>query len=263
MAGTFNGREPVISLEDVHCRLRDKQVLSGVNLQVWEGEIVAVVGVSGIGKSTLLKIVAGLVPIQKGSVRVFGCDLTKCSEEEINKIRQQMGFVFQGGALFDWMTVAENVAFPLRTRDNNLTEAEIMERVRKLLDAVGMEGTENLLPEQLSGGMKKRVAIARALIAQPKLILYDEPTSGLDPVMSGVINDLIKQMRDRFGVTEVVVTHDLASAVRFADRIAMLHDGKIIAEAPPDEFLSLSNPVVQQFVRGEAVGPLTEFIDRI
>lgn len=263
MAETFGEREVVISLEDVHCRLRDKQVLSGVNLQVWEGEIVAVVGVSGIGKSTLLKIIAGLVPVQKGTVRVFGCDLTKCSEEEINEIRQRMGFVFQGGALFDWMTVADNVAFPLRIRNENLTEAEIMERVRKLLDAVGMEGTENLLPEQLSGGMRKRVAIARALVAQPKLVLYDEPTSGLDPVMSGVINDLIKRMRDRFGVTEVVVTHDLASAVRFADRIAMLHDGKIIAEAPPDEFLALSNPVVQQFVRGEAVGPLTESIDRI
>jgi phospholipid/cholesterol/gamma-HCH transport system ATP-binding protein len=263
MTETFGEREPIISLEDVHCRLRGKQVLEGINLQVHKGEIVAVVGVSGIGKSTLLKIIAGLVPVQKGSVRIFGCELTKCSEEEINEIRKQMGFVFQGGALFDWMTVADNVAFPLRTRDEGLTETEIMEKVRKLLDAVGMEGTENLLPEQLSGGMRKRVAIARALISQPKLILYDEPTSGLDPVMSGVINDLIKQMRDRFGVTEVIVTHDLASAVRFADRIAMLHGGKIIAEATPDEFLEMSNPVVRQFVRGETVGPLTEFIDRI
>ncbi|MCS7186273.1 MAG: ATP-binding cassette domain-containing protein [Armatimonadetes bacterium] len=263
MAENLRKHEPIVLLEDIHCRLRDKQVLRGVNLKVWEGEIVAVVGVSGIGKSTLLKIIAGLIPVQKGKIRVFGCELTKCSEEEINKIRQQMGFVFQGGALFDWMTVAENVAFPLRTRDSHLTENEIAERVRKLLDAVGMEGTENLLPEQLSGGMRKRVAIARALIAQPKLILYDEPTSGLDPVMSGVINDLIKQMRDRFGVTEVVVTHDLASAVRFADRIAMLHNGEVIAEAPPNEFLLLSNPVVQQFVKGEAKGPLTEFIDRI
>ncbi len=263
MVGASQEREPVILLEDVHCRLRDKQVLSGVDLRVWEGEIVAVVGVSGIGKSTLLKIIAGLLPIQKGSVRVFGCDLTKCSEAEINEIRKQMGFVFQSGALFDWMTVADNVAFPLKIRDDNLTEAEIMERVRELLDAVGMEGTENLLPEQLSGGMRKRVAIARALISKPKLILYDEPTSGLDPVMCGIINDLIKQMRDQFGVTEVVVTHDLASAVRFADRIAMLHGGRIIVEAPPEEFLSVSNPVVQQFVRGEAVGPLTEFVDRI
>jgi len=263
MAETFRGKEPAVVLEDVHCRLGSKQVLEGVDLKVGEGEIVAVVGVSGIGKSTLLKVIAGLVPVQRGSVRIFGCDLTKCSEREINEIRRQIGFVFQGGALFDWMTVADNVAFPLRTRDDNLTESEIMDRVRKLLEAVGMEGTENLMPEQLSGGMRKRVAIARALIAQPKLILYDEPTSGLDPVMSGVINDLIKRMRDQFGVTEIVVTHDLASAVRFADRIAMLHGGKIIAEASPDEFLSLSNPVVQQFVRGEAVGPLTEFVDRI
>ncbi|MFA0735346.1 MAG: hypothetical protein LASZOEIN_000590 [Candidatus Fervidibacter sp.] len=262
MAASHHKREPVVVLEGVHCRLRTKQVLSGVDLQVNEGEIVAIVGVSGIGKSTLLKIIAGLVPVQMGSVKVFGCDLTKCSEEEINQIRQQMGFVFQSGALFDWMTVADNVSFPLRLIDSSLTEEEVRERVRRLLDAVGMEGTENLLPEQLSGGMRKRVAIARALASQPKLVLYDEPTSGLDPIMSSVINDLIKQMRDQFGVTEIVVTHDLASAIRFADRIAMLHDGKIIAEAPPDEFLRLSNPVVQQFVKGEAVGPLTEFIDR-
>jgi phospholipid/cholesterol/gamma-HCH transport system ATP-binding protein len=262
MAASHHKREPVVVLEGVHCRLRTKQVLSGVDLQVNEGEIVAIVGVSGIGKSTLLKIIAGLVPVQMGSVKVFGCDLTKCSEEEINQIRQQMGFVFQSGALFDWMTVADNVSFPLRLIDSSLTEEEVRERVRRLLDAVGMEGTENLLPEQLSGGMRKRVAIARALASQPKLVLYDEPTSGLDPIMRSVINDLIKQMRDQFGVTEIVVTHDLASAIRFADRIAMLHDGKIIAEAPPDEFLRLSNPVVQQFVKGEAVGPLTEFIDR-
>jgi len=263
MRATRHEQEPIVLLEDVHCRLRDKLVLNGVNLQVNKGEIVAVVGVSGIGKSTMLKVIAGLAPVQSGLVKVFGCDLTKCSEEEVNQIRQRMGFVFQGGALFDWMTVADNVAFPLRSTDSGLTDEQIDERVKRLLDAVGMEGTEDLLPEQLSGGMRKRVAIARALAAQPELVLYDEPTSGLDPVMSGVINDLIKQMRDRFGVTEIVVTHDLASAVRFSDRIAMLHDGKIIAEASPSEFLMLSNPVVQQFVKGEAVGPLTEFIDRL
>ncbi|MCS7192130.1 MAG: ATP-binding cassette domain-containing protein [Armatimonadetes bacterium] len=255
--------ETVILMADVFCQLGNKVVLNGIELFVRKGEILAVVGISGIGKSTLLKVIAGLVPFQRGTVQVFGCNLSECSEEELNQIRQRMGFVFQGGALFDWMTVAENVAFPLKIRDSGLTENEIMERVRKILDAVGMEGTENLFPEQLSGGMKKRVAIARALAAQPELILYDEPTSGLDPVMSGIIDELIKQMRDQFGVTEVVVTHDLASAIKFADRIAMLHNGKIIAEAPPEEFVRLSNPVVQQFVQGEAFGPLTEFIDRL
>lgn len=256
-------REPVVSLENVRCSLGGKLVLDGVNLQVNEGEIVGVVGVSGTGKSTLLKVIAGLIPVQSGSVKVFGCDLSGCSEEEVNQIRQRMGFVFQSGALFDWMTVAENVAFPLRVADVGLKEEEIMDRVRRLLDAVGMEGAENLLPEQLSGGMKKRVAIARALAGNPQLVLYDEPTSGLDPVMGGIINDLIREMRNRFGVTEIVVTHDIVSAVRFADRIVMLHKGKIIAEAPPSEFLKLSNPVVQQFVRGEAIGPLTEFIERL
>jgi phospholipid/cholesterol/gamma-HCH transport system ATP-binding protein len=130
--------------------------------------------------------------------------------------------------------------------------------VNELLEAVGLEGTENLLPEQLSGGMRKRVAIARALAAQPELVLYDEPTSGLDPIMSGAINDLIRKMRDRFGVTEIVVTHDIQSALRFADRIALLHGGRIVAQAPPAEFVGLSNPTVQQFLRGEPIGPLTD-----
>ncbi len=250
-------------LQEVYCRLSRKEVLRGINLTVRKGEIVAVVGVSGTGKSTLLKVITGLVPVQRGRVQVFDCDLSQCSEEMLNRVRQRIGFVFQGGALFDWMTVADNVAFPLRVRDYDLTEEEILERVKRLLDAVGMEGTEALLPEQLSGGMRKRVAIARALVTQPELVLYDEPTSGLDPVMSNIINDLIRKMRDRFGVTEVVVTHDLASAVRFADRIAMLHEGSIIAEGSPEEFVRLPHPVVQQFVRGEIVGPLTESIDRL
>ncbi len=253
----------VVVLEDVHCRLQEKWVLRGLNLAIKQGEIVAVVGMSGTGKSTLLKVIAGLLPAQRGMVKVFGQDLSLLSEPQRNEqVRARMGFVFQGGALFDWLTVADNVAFPLRFHRNALNEGETQERVHRLLDAVGLEGTEPLLPEQLSGGMKKRVAIARALVAQPDLVLYDEPTSGLDPVMNGVINDLIRQMRDRFGVTEIVVTHDLSSALRFADRIAMLHEGKIIAEGTPDEFVRLSNSVVQQFVRGEAVGPLTEFIDQ-
>ncbi len=263
MSKTHRDSEIAIVMEGVSCQLGNKVVLNGVDLFVRRGEILAVVGVSGTGKSTLLKVIVGLVPFQKGTVSVLGCDLSNCSEDELNQIRRRIGFVFQGGALFDWMTVAENVAFPLRVRDRGLTEFEIMERVRKILDAVGMEGTENLLPEQLSGGMRKRVAIARALVAQPDLVFYDEPTSGLDPVMGGVVDELIRQMRDRFGVTEVIVTHDISSAVKTADRIAMLHDGKIIAEAPPNEFVRMSNPVVKQFVWGEAVGPLTESIDRL
>lgn len=256
--------DTVVELKDVHCTLGEKTVLKGVDLTVLAGEIVAVVGMSGIGKSTLLKVIAGLLPAQQGIVRVFGYDLMTLSEQECNElVRSRMGYVFQGGALFDWLTVGDNVAFPIRFGRNELPETEVSQRVLRLLDAVGMEGTEHLLPEQLSGGMKKRVAIARALVTEPDLVLYDEPTSGLDPVISGVINDLIRQMRDRFGVTEIIVTHDLVSAVRFADRIAMLHEGHIIAEASPDRFGQLSNPLVQQFVHGEATGPLTEFIDRL
>lgn len=263
MSRDYSDGEMVIFMDGVFCQLGEKVVLNGIDLFVRKGEILAVVGVSGTGKSTLLKVIAGLIPFQKGNVRVFGCNLSECSEEKLNKIRQRMGFVFQGGALFDWMKVYENVAFPLRVRDSHLTENEIREKVKKILEAVGMEGTEDLLPEQLSGGMRKRVAIARALVAQPDLVLYDEPTSGLDPIMSSVINELIRQMRDQFDVTEVIVTHDLASAVKFSDRIAMLHKGKIIAEASPNEFVRLSNPVVQQFVRGNTFGPLTEFINQL
>lgn len=246
-----------VQLVDVHCRLSGRWVLAGVSLTVRKGDIVAVVGLSGVGKSTLLKVIAGLLPIESGTLCLFGEEAHRLSEREWNeRLRPRMGFVFQGGALFDWMTVAENVAFPLRLRDR-LSEPELRQRVRELLNAVGLDGTEMMLPDQLSGGMRKRIAIARALATQPDLVLYDEPTSGLDPVMSGVINDLIRKMRDRFGVTEIVVTHDIASALRFADRIALLHDGRIVAEAPPDEFRQLSNPLVQQFLRGDPIGPLT------
>jgi phospholipid/cholesterol/gamma-HCH transport system ATP-binding protein len=251
--------ETIVWLDDVWCRLGERQVLAGVTLSVERGEIVAVVGLSGVGKSTLLKIIAGLLPIDRGRLVVFGEDATRLSEREWNeRLRWRMGFVFQGGALFDWLTVAENVAFPLRLHRDGRDENAIRQRVGELLEAVGLEGAEHLLPEQLSGGMRKRVAIARALATQPELVLYDEPTSGLDPIMSGAINELIRKMRDRFGVTEIVVTHDIQSALRLADRIALLHGGRIVAEASPKEFVGLSNPMVQQFLRGEAKGPLTD-----
>lgn len=253
----------IIRLVDVQCRLGNKWVLKGLDLTVKRGEIIAVVGLSGTGKSTLLKVIAGLIPIQGGKVIVFGEDLSHLNERALNeRVRSRMGFVFQEGALFDWLTVADNVAFPLWARERKVSEAEIRERVKKLLGAVGLNGTELFFPPQLSGGMRKRVALARALADNPQLVLYDEPTSGLDPVMSGVINDLIVQMRDRFGVTEVIVTHDLPNATKFADRIAMLHEGRIIAEAKASEFPFLPDPIVQQFVRGTPTGPLTDFLHR-
>lgn len=251
--------ETIVWLDDVWCRLGEREVLAGVTLSIRREEIVAVVGLSGVGKSTLLKIIAGLLPIDRGRLVVFGEDATRLSEREWNeRLRWRMGFVFQGGALFDWLTVAENVAFPLRLLRDGRDENAIRQRVGELLEAVGLEGAEHLLPEQLSGGMRKRVAIARALATQPELVLYDEPTSGLDPIMIGAINELIRKMRDRFGVTEIVVTHDIQSALRLADRIALLHGGRIVAEASPKEFVGLSNPMVQQFLRGEAKGPLTD-----
>ncbi|MCS7223045.1 MAG: ATP-binding cassette domain-containing protein [Armatimonadetes bacterium] len=252
--------DPLVELNDIYCRLGTKEVFTGLSLRVNRGEILSVVGVSGVGKSTLLKVISRLVPVQQGIVRVFGLDLSTLAEDECNqRVRSRIGFVFQSGALFDWMTVEDNVIFPLiygvRSDATGLTKAR--ERARQLLRVVKMEGTEHHQPDQHSGGMKKRVAIARALITQPDLILYDEPTSGLDPVMGAIIDDLIVQMRDQFGVTEIVVTHDLAAARRFSDRIAMLHNGRIIAVADPENFLRLKDPVVQQFVRGEGYGPLT------
>ncbi|HID07478.1 MAG TPA: ABC transporter ATP-binding protein [Armatimonadetes bacterium] len=252
-----------VELQHVACVLGDGVlVLRDINLQVRRGEILCVMGVSGSGKSTLLKIIAGLLQPSSGIVRVLGVDITKISEAELNELRKRIGVVFQAGALFDSLTVADNVSFGLREHFD-LTEEEIQERVRVLLDAVGLEGTEHLLPAQLSGGMRKRVGIARALAMQPELVLYDEPTSGLDPVIANVINELIVRLRDRFGVTSIVVTHDLQSTFRIADRAAMLYDGCILVCDVPERLSEYSHPVVQQFLQGNPEGPLTEQIDQL
>ena len=241
--------EPMIELKSVSMSFQDRRILDDVSLQVQPGEIMVVIGPSGAGKSTLLRLMIGLLKPDAGQIWVDGREISHLDEDELNKIRRNMGMVFQYSALFDSMTVGENVAFGIR-QHTKMPEEEILRVIRRTLRMVGLMGRENAMPSELSGGMKKRVSLARAIALNPKIVLYDEPTSGLDPVMSATINRLIMSTRRILGVTAVVVTHDMESAFTIADRIAMMYDEKIIAIGTPDEFRQSANPVVQQFVSG-------------
>ena len=241
--------EPMIELKNVSMSFQDRRILDDVSLQVQRGEILVVIGPSGAGKSTLLRLMIGLLKPNAGQIWVDGREISHLDEDELNKIRRNMGMVFQYSALFDSMTVGENVAFGIR-QHTKMPEEEILRVIRRTLRMVGLMGRENAMPSELSGGMKKRVSLARAIALNPKIVLYDEPTSGLDPVMAATINRLIMSTRRILGVTAVVVTHDMESAFTIADRIAMMYDEKIIAIGTPDEFRQSANPVVQQFVSG-------------
>ena len=241
--------EPMIELKKVSMSFQDRRILDDVSLQVHRGEILVVIGPSGSGKSTLLRLMIGLLKPDSGQIWVDGREISHLDEDELNKIRRNMGMVFQYSALFDSMTVGENVAFGIR-QHTKMPEEEILRVIRRTLRMVGLMGRETAMPSELSGGMKKRVSLARAIALNPKIVLYDEPTSGLDPVMSATINRLIMSTRRILGVTAVVVTHDMESAFTIADRIAMIYDEKIIAIGTPDEFRQAANPIVQQFVAG-------------
>ena len=241
--------EPMIELKNVSMSFQNRRILDDVSLQVQTGEIMVVIGPSGAGKSTLLRLMIGLLKPDAGQIWVDGREISHLDEDELNKIRRNMGMVFQYSALFDSMTVGENVAFGIR-QHTKMPEEEILRVIRRTLRMVGLMGRENAMPSELSGGMKKRVRLARAIALNPKIVLYDEPTSGLDPVMSATINRLIMSTRRILGVTAVVVTHDMESAFTIADRIAMMYDEKIIAIGTPDEFRQSANPIVQQFVAG-------------
>ena len=245
----------MITVRQLEYRLDGKVILNDLNLHVRRGETVSVMGVSGSGKTTMLKIMAGLRPPASGQVIVDLTDITKLSEEELNRVRHRLGVVFQYGALFDSLTVYENVGFAL-IRQTRLSKEEIDDIVEEKLALVGLPGTQNLMPSQLSGGMQKRVSLARAIAMNPEVLLYDEPTSGLDPVMTTVIGNLIIDMRNKLGVTSVVVSHDIESIFRISDRIAMLHGGTIIAYGTPDEIRASQDERVQQFVEGKAEGPI-------
>ena len=248
---------PVISLQHVHKSFGDRAVLRDMSIDVDQGESLVIVGGSGTGKSVTLKHIIGLLRPDKGRVWVADHDITTMNDVELNKFRRHFGMAFQEGALFDSMSVYENVAFPLR-RHTKMTEAEIRSRVEECLDDVHLHGVEKKRPSELSGGMRRRVGFARAISLKPDILLFDEPTTGLDPVISDVIADLIVEMDQKLGTTTVTITHDMKVAFKIADRVAMLHEGHIIAQGTPEQFQACNNPIVEQFIEGRAQGPLTD-----
>ncbi len=251
---TQNSKEAIVA-EDVHKSFGENVVLDGINLAVHEAETIVVIGRSGCGKSVFLKHIIGLMKPDSGTIVVDGRDITEMKRRELNDIRRKFGMVFQGAAFFDSLTVGENVGFFLYEY-SDLSQEEIADVVEQKLRLVGLENISAMNPAELSGGMKKRVSLARALAHDPKIVLYDEPTTGLDPIMADVINDLIIKMDEELDVTSIVVTHDLASAYKIADRIAMMYGGKIIALGAPDEIKESPDEYVQQFINGSAQGPI-------
>jgi len=245
----------LITLNQLSYRVSGKTVLRWLDLEVEQGETFAVMGMSGVGKSTLLKCISGLLRPTGGEVIVDGVDIARLSETRVREIRRKIGMVFQYAALFDSMNVFENVAFGLR-RHRRMSERELRAAVVERLALVGLSGTEKLMPAQLSGGMQKRVGLARALALDPPILLYDEPTTGLDPITAATISELIVRMRDQLGVTSVVVSHDIELIKRVANRIGMLHRGKIITAGTREEIETSDNPVVRQFLEGSAEGPI-------
>lgn len=241
--------EVMISLRQLTMTFGSKVVLDELDLDVYKGETLAVIGPSGSGKSTVIKVLIGLLAPTSGSVQIEGQETSGFDDDAWDELRCHMGVVFQYSALFDFLSVGENVAFGLR-RHFKLPEAEIQHRVAALLEMVGMPATQSMMPAELSGGMKKRVGLARALAMQPQVVFYDEPTSGLDPVMTMTISRLIRKTQQTLGVTSVLVTHDMESAYFAADRIAMLYKGKIVQVGTPDEIKRSRNPIVHAFVNG-------------
>lgn len=239
----------LLSIRNVHKALGHHPVLRGVDLDVDKGEHVVVIGRSGGGKSVLLRHITGLLKPDSGSIIYQGTDLIPLGEEALNPYRRKMGMLFQNGALFDSLSVEDNLAFPLR-EESKASEKEIKERVADALEIVDLPGQQKKMPAELSGGMKKRVALARAVISRPNLMLYDEPTTGLDPIVADSINRLIIRLGEKLNMTAIVVTHDMVSAFMIADRVAYLHDGKIYFQGTPEQIKNSKDPVVQKFVQG-------------
>lgn len=248
--------EPLIIIRDLYKELGHQEVLRGVDLEVSPGETLVVIGRSGGGKSVLLKHIIGLMKPNSGTVVVAGQNVVDLSERALAAVRKKVGILFQGAALFDSMSVEENIAFPLQ--EAGLKDAaEIRKQVADALEVVDLAGEEKKMPENLSGGMKKRVALARAIISKPMCMLYDEPTTGLDPIVADSINRLIRRLQKRFSVTSIVVTHDMKSAFHVADQIAYLHEGRIYFKGTADELRNHADPLVQDFIEGRSDLALT------
>ena len=245
----------MIEIRGLRKRLGGHWVLDGVELAIHPGESIVIMGRSGSGKSVLLKHIIGLMKPDEGTIDVDGGEITSVAERDLSDVRRKFGMLFQSAALFDSMTVGDNVALPLREH-TKLPADEIHRRVLERLDWVGLEGIEKKKPSDLSGGMRKRVGLARAIVMDPKYILYDEPTTGLDPIMADVIDRLVRSLQRRMGVTSVIVTHDIASAYKIADRIAMLHEGKIVFTGTVEETRTTRDPLVRQFLEGSSEGPI-------
>lgn len=246
----------VISVKNLTKRFGSRTILNDLSLDIYQGETLVIMGGSGCGKSTFLRHLIGAIRPDSGEVWMFGQDIAKASDDQMHEIRKRFGMLFQSGALFDSMTVGENIALPLREH-TQLDESIIHIIIKMKLELVGLRGFENLMPSQLSGGMKKRVGLARAIVMDPTIVFYDEPTAGLDPVMTGVIDKLTVDLTKKLRITSVVVTHDMNSVFRIADRIVMLHQGNIMQIGTPDEIRHSKNPIVQQFITGGAEGPIS------
>lgn len=239
----------MIEINDLHKSFAGKKVLQGINLTIEAGETLVIIGRSGCGKSVLIKHIVGLLQPDSGYVKVEDKIVSELSQKGLYELRKNFGFLFQGSALFDSMTVEENVSLPLVESNQVFLKAEIKKIVEEKLDLVGLEGILNLKPSELSGGMKKRVALARALVTNPSYILYDEPTTGLDPIMSDSIDHLIKHLTERLNVTSIVVTHDMYSVKNVAARVAMMNEGIIYFTGKPDELVNSSDNIIQEFIR--------------
>lgn len=245
----------MITVDGVHKAFGENKVLRGIELEIKKGESMVVIGGSGSGKSVLMKLVIGLLKPDRGTVSVEGVDLASLNKRDLNVVRKKFGMLFQGAALFDSMKVWENVGFAL-LRAREMPVGEIKELAVQKLGLVGLKDVEDLMPSELSGGMKKRVGLARAIAHGPEVLLYDEPTTGLDPIMADAINDLVVDMRRRLNVTSLAITHDMQSAYKIADRIAMLYEGRIVQTGTPEEIRNTDSALVRQFITGSATGPI-------
>jgi len=248
-------RPVAIEVRNLHFEYDGRPILQGVELDIYQGETLVVMGGSGCGKSTFLRHLIGAAHPTRGHVKMMGRTLNTCTPAELDAVRKRFGILFQSGALYNSMNVFDNVALPLREH-TDLDEEVIEITVKIKLELVGLRDFENLMPAQLSGGMKKRVGLARAIALDPEILFYDEPSAGLDPIVSGVIDTLMMDLSKKLGVTSVVVTHEMDSAMRIADRMCMLHEGKVVALGTRDEIRDSTDPLVRQFINGLADGPI-------
>jgi phospholipid/cholesterol/gamma-HCH transport system ATP-binding protein len=246
---------PIIHVHNLRRRFGRQTVLNGLSLEIYRGDMLAIIGRSGTGKSVLLKHIIGLLRPDSGQVLIAGEDIHRMRGQDLERLRKRIDMLFQGGALFDSLTVAENIAFPLREK-TKMSRAEIQVAVTECLKDVGLNGIEQKFPAELSGGMRKRVALARALVQKPEIMLFDEPTTGLDPILVRAIHQLIHDTQQQFGYTAVIVSHEIPQIFEIATRVAMLHNGVILEAAPPEAFQRSTNPVIQQFIAGSLEGPL-------